>query len=156
MKLCDSMVFDCPAVKRRLGCDRLGDFHWLRSRSPRQRRLPRVRLPARARLRQGSTRQHISPRNARTTPAIAPTARMERYLVDQDLPVRRILAMAMVTATIPTHTPIEIEIPHWKLRRATRDGGRAALRSLLPSRPYAPSQRATPCEAGPVKDHAFL
>jgi hypothetical protein len=63
------------------------------------------------------------PHNAHTTPTIvditrtastglAPLARTERYLVvDRDLPVRRILALVTVTAIIPTHTPIEIEIP---------------------------------------------
>jgi hypothetical protein len=111
----------------------------VRSRSPQQRRLRRLRLPARSRVHrrmlgpQGNTKQHISPHNARTTPTIvsiaptastglAPLARMERYLADRDLPVRRILALVTVTAIIPTDAPlapIENEIPLWKFRRVT-------------------------------------
>ena len=94
---------------------------------------------------QGNTKQHISPHNAHKTPTIvgtastglAPLARMERYLVDRDLPVRRILALVTATAIIPTDAPlapIEIEIPLWKLRRVTHDQGRVVLRSLLAAR----------------------
>jgi hypothetical protein len=53
---------------------------------------------------------------------LAPLARMERYLVDRDLPVRRILASVTVTAIIPTDAPlapIEIAIPLWKRRHET-------------------------------------
>ncbi|MEH2472682.1 hypothetical protein V1281_006129 [Nitrobacteraceae bacterium AZCC 2161] len=61
-------------------------------------------------------------------------------MVDRDLPVRHILASVTVPVIIPTDAPlapIEIEIPLWKLRRVTHDGGGVALRSLLPARPLS-------------------
>src|SRR5882757_6793887 len=76
----------------------------------------------RTRGRQGTKRQPISPPTARPTPDIvpiawnvttgtAPPARMARYRVDRDWPVRHIPVLVTVTAIIrdvPPATEIEI------------------------------------------------